>query len=195
MSAGTQKKKLIVLTGAGISAESGLQTFRDGDGLWENYRIEEVATPEAWERDPELVLRFYNMRRENIRRAQPNLAHLGLAQLEQFYEVDIISQNIDDLHERAGSTRVTHLHGEIFLMRSCVNLSLIYPIEVYIISGDVDEDGPQLRPHIVCCGYHVPMIDKAIPIVASADIFVLLGSLLVVYPAAGLIDFLPIKTP
>lgn len=195
MSAGTQKKKLIVLTGAGISAESGLQTFRDGDGLWENYRIEEVATPEAWERDPELVLRFYNMRRENIRRAQPNLAHLGLAQLEQFYEVDIITQNIDDLHECAGSTRVTHLHGEIFLMRSSVNPSLIYPIEGDILLGDVAEDGSQLRPHIVWFGEPVPMIEKAIPIVASADIFVLVGSSMVVYPAAGLIDFLPINTP
>lgn len=182
-------KKLVVLTGAGISAESGLKTFRDGDGLWENHRIEDVATPRAWRRDPELVLEFYNMRRKNVLEAEPNAAHTGLAELEKDFEVYIVTQNIDDLHERAGSTKVLHLHGEILKMRSERNEHLVYPIREDINLGDKGEDGAQLRPHIVWFEEPVPMIEKAIPIMQGADIFLLVGSSLAVYPAAGLIDF------
>jgi NAD-dependent deacetylase len=185
------KQKLVVLTGAGISAESGLQTFRDSNGLWENYRIEDVATPRAWRRNPELVLDFYNKRRKNVREALPNAAHYGVANLEKQFDVHIITQNIDDLHERAGSTKVMHLHGEIFKMRSERNEHLIYPIEGDIKLGDKGQDGGQLRPHIVWFEEPVPMIEEAIPIMQSADIFVLIGSSLVVYPAAGLIDYVP----
>ena len=185
------RKKLVVLTGAGISAESGIKTFRDGDGLWENYRIEDVATPRAWKRDPLLVLDFYNMRRKNVQDAQPNAAHIGLAELEQYFDVHIITQNIDDLHERAGSTKVMHLHGEILKMRSEKNTSLIYPINREMKLGDIAEDGAQLRPHIVWFEEEVPMIEAAIPVMESADIFVLIGSSLVVYPAAGLVNYVP----
>ena len=183
------KKKLVVLTGAGISAESGLMTFRDGDGLWENHRIEDVATPRAWKRNPQLVLDFYNMRRKNVLDAQPNAAHLGLAEMEQYYDVHIVTQNIDDLHERAGSTRVMHLHGEILKMRSDRNEHLIYPITGDINLGDTAEDGAQLRPHIVWFEEPVPMINEAVPVMQSADLFLLIGTSLVVYPAAGLMDF------
>jgi len=183
------KKKLVVLTGAGISAESGLKTFRDGDGLWENHRIEDVATPRAWKRNPQLVLDFYNMRRKNVLDAQPNAAHLVLAELEEYYDVHIVTQNIDDLHERAGSTRVMHLHGEIFKMRSEHNEHLIYPISGDINLGDTAEDGAQLRPHIVWFEEPVPMINEAVPVMQSADLFLLVGTSLVVYPAAGLMDF------
>ena len=188
-------KKLVVLTGAGISAESGLKTFRDSDGLWENFRIEDVATPRAWKRDPELVLEFYNMRRRNVREAEPNAAHTGLAELEAHFEVHIVTQNIDDLHERAGSTRVLHLHGEILKMRSERNEQLIYPIEGDIRLGDKAADGAQLRPHIVWFEEPVPMIEQAIPVMASADIFVLIGTSLAVYPAAGLVDYVRPEVP
>lgn len=184
-----KKEKLVVLTGAGISAESGLQTFRDGDGLWEQHRIEDVATPRAWKRDPALVLAFYNMRRHQVLQAQPNAAHYALVALEEKFEVQIITQNIDDLHERAGSSRVLHLHGEIFKMRSERNEHIVYPIMGDIELGDLAEDGAQLRPHIVWFEEPVPMIGAAIPIVNEADVFVLIGSSLVVYPAAGLVDF------
>lgn len=183
-------QKLVVLTGAGISAESGLKTFRDSDGLWENYRIEEVATPRAWKKSPELVLDFYNMRRKNVLEAEPNAAHCGLAELEDFFDVHIITQNIDDLHERAGSTKILHLHGEILKMRSEINESLIYPVTGDIRLGDTAEDGAQLRPYIVWFEEPVPMIEAAIPIVRSADIFVIIGTSLGVYPAAGLTDLL-----
>jgi len=185
-----RKKKLVVLTGAGISAESGLKTFRDSDGLWENFRIEDVATPRAWRRDPELVLRFYNQRRQGVREARPNTAHFALAELESDFDVHIITQNIDDLHERAGSTKVMHLHGEIFKMRSEKNPHLVYPVEGDIHLGDRAEDGAQLRPHIVWFEEPVPMIERAIPVVEAADIFLLIGTSLVVYPAAGLVDYL-----
>ena len=184
-----QKKKLVVLTGAGISAESGLRTFRDSDGLWEGYNIEDVATPRAFKRDPQLVLDFYNMRRKAVLEAKPNAAHSGLAELEKYYDVHIITQNIDDLHERAGSTRVMHLHGEIFKMRSSVREDLVYPIIGDINLGDTAEDGSQLRPAIVWFEEAVTMIEEAIPVMRSADVFVLVGSSLVVYPAAGLVDF------
>jgi NAD-dependent deacetylase len=183
------KKKLVVLTGAGISAESGLKTFRDSDGLWEGYEVTEVATPRAWRKNPQLVLDFYNMRRKNVADAQPNAAHYGLAELETYFEVTIITQNIDDLHERAGSSKILHLHGEIFKMRSEEDESLIYEIKGDIKLGDVAEDGAQLRPHIVWFEEPVPMIDKAIPVVREADIFVVAGTSLVVYPAAGLVNY------
>lgn len=184
-----QKKKLVVLTGAGISAESGLKTFRDSDGLWEGYPIEDVATPMAWRKNPQRVLDFYNFRRRSVLEAQPNAAHYGLASLENDFEVHIITQNIDDLHERAGSTRVLHLHGEILKMRSEANDQLIYDIRGDIQLGDLAEDGAQLRPHIVWFGEEVPMMEEAIPLVEAADVFVVIGTSLVVYPAAGLLSF------
>lgn len=182
------KKKLVVLTGAGISAESGLKTFRDSDGLWEGYDVTEVATPRAWRKNPKLVLDFYNMRRRDVLKAEPNRGHLGLAELEKDFDVHIITQNIDDLHERAGSTHVLHLHGQIFQMRSERDESLVYTIREDILLGQFAEDGAQLRPHIVWFEEPVPMIGEAVPLVRSADIFVVVGTSLVVYPAAGLVD-------
>jgi NAD-dependent deacetylase len=185
----SKKKRLVVLTGAGISAESGLKTFRDSDGLWEGYDVMEVATPRGWRKDPQLVLDFYNMRRRDVANAAPNAAHIGLAELEKDFDVHIITQNIDDLHERAGSTRVWHLHGEIFKMRSEADESLIYPIIADIQLGQLADDGAQLRPHIVWFEEPVPMIAEAAPLVRSADIFAVVGTSLVVYPAAGLVDY------
>src|SRR5205809_3463449 len=158
------KKKLVVLTGAGISAESGLKTFRDSDGLWEGYNIEDVATPRAWKKDPQLVLDFYNMRRKNVADAKPNAAHIGLAELEAHFDVHIITQNIDDLHERAGSTKVLHLHGEIIKMRSERDVHKLYPIKEDIQLGHKAGDGGQYRPHVVWFEEPVPMIETAIPI-------------------------------
>lgn len=189
------KKKLIVLSGAGISAESGLKTFRDSDGLWEGYNIHDVATPGAWRRNPRLVLEFYNYRRKNILEAQPNAAHYGLSSLQEKFEVHIITQNIDDLHERAGSENVLHLHGEIFKMRSEKNEELIYHIRENIEFGDTAEDGAQLRPQIVWFEEPVPKMEEAIPIVSKADLFVIVGTSLVVYPAAGLINYCHPQTP
>jgi NAD-dependent deacetylase len=185
-----QKKKLVVLSGAGISAESGLGTFRDSGGLWENFRIEDVATPEAWRANPALVLEFYNLRRKANNEATPNDAHKVLAELEAHFDVEIITQNIDDLHERAGSSRVLHLHGEITKAKSSgPNQERQY----FLISGnniklgDLCPDGFQLRPHVVWFGEEVPLLDDAAKIVAAADIFVVIGTSLNVYPAAGLI--------
>ena len=189
------KKKLVVLTGAGISAESGLNTFRDHDGLWENYKIEEVASISAWYNNPELVLKFYNERRQNVLDAQPNLAHIGLAELQDYFDVQIITQNIDDLHERAGSKNVLHLHGEILKMRSEGNPELISEIRKEIKIGDFATDGKQYRPQIVWFGEEVPMIETAIPYLEQADYFVLIGSSLVVYPAAGLLQLVPHQIP
>jgi len=183
------KKKIVVLTGAGISAESGLKTFRDSDGLWEGYDVREVATPGAWKKNPALVLEFYNQRRKNVLDAQPNAAHTGLAQLQDDFDVHIITQNIDDLHERAGSKKVLHLHGEIFKMRSESDESLVYEIKGDINLGDKASDGAQLRPHIVWFEEPVPMIEEAIPLVHEAEIFVVVGTSLVVYPAAGLVNY------
>lgn len=185
------KKKLVVLTGAGISAESGLKTFRDSDGLWEGYDIEEVATATAWRRNPALVQEFYNMRRKNVQEAKPNKAHYILAELEKEFDVIIITQNIDDLHERAGSTHIVHLHGEILKMRSEKNEDLIYPIHGDIKMGDLAEDGAQLRPHIVWFEEPVPLIEHAARLVREGDIFLIVGTSLVVYPAAGLINYAP----
>jgi NAD-dependent deacetylase len=183
------KKKLVILTGAGISAESGLKTFRDSDGLWEGYNIEDVATPRAWRKDPQLVLDFYNFRRKNVLEARPNAAHYGLAELEKDFEVNIITQNIDDLHERAGSTNILHLHGEILKMRSERDTGLIYPVTGDIQLGEKAEDGAQLRPYIVWFEEPVPMMELAVPIALAADIFVVVGTSLVVYPAAGLVHY------
>jgi NAD-dependent deacetylase len=191
MNPSSEKKRIVVLTGAGISAESGLKTFRDSGGLWEGYEVSEVATPRAWRKDPALVLDFYNMRRRDVAKAEPNAAHLGLAALEKDFDVHIITQNIDDLHERAGSTRVLHLHGEIFKMRSESDESLVYDIREDIIVGQQAPDGAQLRPHIVWFEEPVPLIGDAVPLVRAADIFVVVGTSLVVYPAAGLVDFAP----
>ena len=190
------KKRLVVLTGAGISAESGLKTFRDADGLWEGYNIMDVATPEAWERDPALVQQFYNERRKQVLNAQPNDAHLILAKLEEDFDVNIITQNIDDLHERAGSTNITHLHGVITFSQSDKDPNLLYPIKGdEIMMGDLCELGAQLRPHVVWFGEAVPMIETAAAICEVADLFVLIGTSLAVYPAAGLIDFVPPQVP
>jgi NAD-dependent deacetylase len=190
-----KKKKIVVLTGAGISAESGLKTFRDSDGLWEGYDVREVATPRAWKKNPALVLEFYNQRRKNAAEAAPNAAHFGLASLQDDFDVTIITQNIDDLHERGGSKKVLHLHGSIFQMRSEHDESLVYEIRDDIKLGDKAEDGAQLRPHIVWFEEPVPMIELAIPVVLSADIFVVVGTSLVVYPAAGLLNYAPFDIP
>ena len=189
------KQKLVVLTGAGISAESGLKTFRDSDGLWEGYNVYDVATPRGFKANPALVLDFYNQRRKDVANAQPNAAHIGLAELEKYFDTYIITQNIDDLHERGGSTNVTHLHGQIFEMRSVQNDEVIYEILDDIHIGNVDEHGHQLRPNIVWFEEAVPMIEVAINIVRSADIFVVIGTSLQVYPAAGLIDMATPKIP
>jgi len=188
-------KKLVVLTGAGISAESGLKTFRDCDGLWEGYDLNEVATATAWRRNPALVQAFYNMRRRNVLDAQPNEAHRILAALEKDFDVVIITQNIDDLHERAGSTNILHLHGEIFKMRSERDETLVYEIKGDIQMGDRAPDGGQLRPHIVWFEEPVPLIVTAEALVRQADIFLIVGTSLVVYPAAGLVTAAPPSIP
>ncbi len=185
-------KQIVVLTGAGISAESGLKTFRDSDGLWEGYDIAEVATPEAWRRNPELVQDFYNQRRKSVLEAKPNAAHYALAKLEEKYKVTIITQNIDDLHERAGSTNVVHLHGIITRSQSSRKPDVTYPIDGWELKmGELCEYGSQLRAHVVWFGEPVPMIEKAARICSLADLFILVGSSLAVYPAAGLIDYVP----
>ena len=189
------KKKLVVLTGAGISAESGLKTFRDDDGLWEGFDLNDVATATAWIKNPAMVLEFYNMRRHNVIEAKPNTAHIGLASLENDFDVQIITQNIDDLHERGGSKNVLHLHGEIVKMRSEKNEALIYDFDKDIKPGDKAEDGAQLRPHIVWFEEPVPMIEYAVEIVKRAEIFVVIGTSLAVYPAAGLVNYAPWPIP
>lgn len=189
------QKKIVVLTGAGISAESGLKTFRDSNGLWMNYKIEDVATPEAFQNNPKLVLDFYNMRRREVANAKPNLAHTTLAKLETNFDIHIVTQNIDDLHERAGSTKVLHLHGEIFKMRSNINEDIITEIKSDIQLGEMASDGAQWRPHIVWFGEQVPNMEIAAQIMKMADIFLLVGSSLQVYPAAGLISMVPKTIP
>jgi NAD-dependent deacetylase len=186
-----ENKHLVILTGAGISAESGLQTFRDSGGLWENVNIEDVATPRAWRKNPGKVLDFYNYRRQQVLKAEPNHAHKVLAELEKDFMVSIITQNIDDLHERAGSTRVLHLHGEIFSMRSERDELLRYPCKHDIQLGDRAEDGAQLRPDIVWFEEPVPAIEEAANIALTADVFIIIGTSLQVYPAASLIDYAP----
>jgi NAD-dependent deacetylase len=183
-------KKLVVLSGAGISQESGIRTFRDMGGLWESFDIEEVATPQAWRKNPELVMKFYNERRKQLLDCKPNRGHLGLAELENDFDVHIITQNVDDLHERAGSTSILHLHGELKKARSSVDERLIYNIDGWELKmGQTCEKGSQLRPHIVWFGEAVPAISEAMQITQTADIFVVVGTSLNVYPAAGLLNY------
>jgi NAD-dependent deacetylase len=190
------KKKLVVLTGAGISAESGIKTFRDSGGLWENYDVMEVASIEGWYKNKELVLRFYNERRKQAAQAEPNEGHKALADLEKYFDVWIVTQNVDNLHEKAGSTQVVHLHGELSKARSTSDPSLIYEIGGKAIEmGDTCEKGSQLRPHIVWFGEAVPMMEKAADLAAQADIFMVVGTSLNVYPAAGLIDYVEDDVP
>ncbi|SFN38653.1 SIR2 family NAD-dependent protein deacylase [Salegentibacter flavus] len=188
-------KKIVVLTGAGVSAESGISTFRDADGLWENHDIMEIASPTGWERNQKLVLEFYNKRRRQLLEVEPNPAHLALAKLEKYYDVEIITQNIDDLHERAGSTKVTHLHGELLKARSTFNEDLVMDWKKDIKIGDFCEHNYQLRPHVVWFGEAVPMFEKAAEITAKADILIIIGTSMQVYPAAGLMEFAPRDIP
>jgi NAD-dependent deacetylase len=188
--------KIVVMSGAGISAESGLQTFRDSDGLWEGYNIHDVATPEAWTRDPVLVQSFYNIRRKAVLEAVPNAAHRALALLESYAEVQIITQNIDDLHERAGSTQVLHLHGLITQARSSVNENLLYNIDGWELRmGDRCELGSQLRPHVVWFGEAVPMMEPALREIQQADLVLVVGTSMQVYPAASLVHYKPSGCP
>ncbi len=189
-------KRIVILTGAGMSAESGISTFRDSNGLWQNHRIEEVATPEAWEKNPQLVLAFYNQRRKQLFEVEPHAGHKALAELETKYDVQIITQNVDDLHERAGSSHVLHLHGELKKARSTADPTLVYTLDHWELKwGDKCEKGSQLRPHIVWFGEPVPMIEKAAEITQTADIFLVVGTSMVVYPAAGLIHYVERDVP
>jgi NAD-dependent deacetylase len=188
-------KNIVVLTGAGMSAESGIKTFRDAGGLWEGFEIEEVATLEAFEKNPKLVFDFYNQRRKQLFDVEPNKAHHYLKDLENYYDVTIITQNVDDLHERAKSSHVIHLHGELRKVRSTKDETFVLHWETDLHLGDIDTKGNQLRPHIVWFGEPVPMLDKAIKIVEEADILVIIGTSMKVYPAASLINFIKFETP
>lgn len=189
-------KRIVVLTGAGMSAESGVSTFRDHNGLWQNHRIEEVASPEAWKKDPDMVLEFYNQRRKQLFEVEPNEGHNALVQLEKKFDVQIITQNVDDLHERAGSKNVLHLHGELKKARSTVDHRLVYELNTWELKrGDLCDKGSQLRPHVVWFGEPVPMMDKAVKLVKTADIFLVIGTSMVVYPAAGLIHYVKPSVP
>ena len=183
------KKKIVVLTGAGVSAESGINTFRDADGLWEGHDVMEVASPQGFARDPELVLDFYNQRRRQLSKVEPNMAHLALAELEASHEVIIITQNVDDLHERAGSTNVIHLHGELLKARSVKNEKTVRDWTTDLNLGDLCPEGHQLRPHIVWFGEMVPLLETAATNVERADIVIIIGTSMQVYPAAGLVNF------
>jgi NAD-dependent deacetylase len=189
------KKKLVLLTGAGISAESGIKTFRDANGLWEGHDVMQVASPEGWHQNKELVLDFYNQRRRQLHQVKPNLGHSILAELEQYFELYIITQNVDNLHEKAGSTKVLHLHGELFKARSTKDESYIVDWTKDLVLGDLDPNGFQLRSHIVWFGENVPALDLAIEITQKADYFAVIGTSLQVYPAAGLVQYTPPKTP
>ena len=188
-------KRIVVLTGAGMSAESGINTFRDADGLWEGHDVMEVASPQGWYSNPELVLDFYNQRRRRLFEVSPNKGHELIAALEQTYSVDIITQNVDDLHERAGSKNVLHLHGELLKVRSTQHEHLVYQWEKDLIQGDLCESGSQLRPHIVWFGEPVPLLEKAVEITASADILLIIGTSMQVYPAASLINYVDRLAP
>jgi len=189
-------KKVVVLTGAGISAESGIPTFRDSGGLWEGYPVEDVATPEGWMRNPAMVLEFYNQRRKKALEVRPNRGHEILAELEKDFDVTVVTQNVDNLHERAGSSHVIHLHGSLFESRSTIDENLVYPITGWELRlGDQCEKGSQLRPNIVWFGEMVPMMEVAGEIASGADIFLVVGTSMVVYPAAGLIDYVPRDVP
>jgi NAD-dependent deacetylase len=188
-----KKKKLVVLTGAGISAESGIKTFRDSDGLWEGHDVMEVATPQGWRKNRELVLEFYNERRRQLPLVQPNLGHITLVALEKYFDVHIITQNVDNLHEKAGSSKVLHLHGELNKVRSVQDENYILEWNGDLNIGDCDPNGFQLRPHIVWFGEDVPALEEAVNIATTADIFVVIGTSLQVYPAAGLLQYAPPK--
>jgi NAD-dependent deacetylase len=188
-------KKMVVLTGAGISAESGIKTFRDAEGLWEGHDVMQVASPEGFADNPELVLEFYNQRRRQLLEVKPNKAHYNLVVLEKKYDVEIITQNVDDLHERAGSSKVTHIHGELLKVRSSVDEAFILDWKKDLILGDLCRKKSQLRPHIVWFGEMVPMLDKAINITKKADILVIIGTSMQVYPAASLINYVKLNTP
>jgi len=189
-------KKIVVLTGAGMSAQSGISTFRDSGGVWENHPVRQVASVEGWYSDPKLMLSFYNQRRTDLKKAKPNKGHLILAGLEQFFDIGIVTQNVDDLHERAGSTRILHLHGELTKARSSENPDLITEIGYEPVHwGDKAADGTQLRPHIVWFGEPVPEMSKAIQWTREAEIMIVVGTSLAVYPAAGLIDYASGNTP
>lgn len=189
-------KKLVVLTGAGMSAESGIPTFRGIDGLWENHRVEDVASPNGWKKDRELVMRFYNERRKKLLECEPNKGHYGLVELEKYFDVQIVTQNIDDLHERAGSKNILHLHGELRKSRSSVDENLVYDIDGWELKiGEKCEKGSQLRPHIVWFGESVPLFGDAIDICKKADVMVIIGTSMVVYPAASLINYAPAECP
>jgi len=191
-----KKKKIVVFSGAGMSAESGIKTFRDAGGLWEEFKIEEVATYEAWTKNQKLVLDFYNQRRKQVMEAAPNEAHKLVAELQKKFDVQVVTQNIDDLHERAGSKKVLHLHGEIMKSRSSISNHLIYDLKEWEIKqGDLSEDGSQLRPHIVWFGEAVPEMDTATALTEQADIFITIGTSLNVYPAANLIHVVDSSTP
>jgi NAD-dependent deacetylase len=189
------KKKLVVLTGAGISAESGIKTFRDAEGLWEGHNVMDVATPEGWHKNPKLVIDFYNQRRQQLHEVQPNLGHQILAELENDFEVFIITQNVDNLHEKSGSSNVLHLHGELLKVRSTKNANYILDWETDLNFGDLDDQGNQLRPHIVWFGEEVPALEEAVGIVENADILIIIGTSLQVYPAASLINFAKATIP
>ena len=188
-------KKIVVLTGAGMSAESGINTFRDADGLWEGHDVMEVASPQGWYNNQELVLDFYNQRRRRLHEVTPNKGHELLAYLEKTHSVNIVTQNVDDLHERAGSQNVLHLHGELLKVRSTAHEHLVYQWEKDLVQGDLCESGSQLRPHIVWFGEAVPMLEKAIEITATADILLIIGTSMQVYPAASLINYIDNHTP
>ena len=190
------KKNLVILSGAGMSQESGLKTFRDMGGLWEQYDVTEVASPEAWDENPELVMRFYNERRKQLFEAKPNKGHLGIVELEEWFDVEIVTQNVDDLHELAGSSSVLHLHGELRKVRSTIDSDLIYKMDNWELKfGDLCELGSQLRPHIVWFGEAVPAMQEAIPIIQKADVLVVVRTSLAVYPAAGLVNYIQPETP
>ena len=189
------KKNLVVLTGAGISAESGIKTFRDSDGLWEGHNVMDVASFEGWQRNMDLVLDFYNQRRKQLHRVKPNLGHFTLAELENDFNVNIITQNVDNLHEQAGSTKVLHLHGELFKVRSTKDENYILDWKNDLHIGDFDTKGNQLRPHIVWFGEMVPLLNEAISITQNADYFIIIGTSMQVYPAAGLLHYSPPNTP
>jgi len=190
------KKKLVVLSGAGISAESGIPTFRDSGGLWEGHRVEDVATPEGWRKDPLLMLDFYNQRRKKALEVKPNQGHIIIAEMQNDFDVTVVTQNVDNLHERAGSRKVIHLHGSLFESRSTKDESLVYPIKGWELKwGDTCEKGSQLRPNIVWFGEQVPLMEVAAEFAANADVFVVVGTSMVVYPAAGLINYVSRKVP
>lgn len=189
------KKKLVVLTGAGISSESGIKTFRDAGGLWEGHNVMDVATPEGWQKNPKLVMDFYNQRRQQLQEVQPNLGHQILAELENDFEVFIITQNVDNLHEKSGSSNVLHLHGELLKVRSTKNINYILDWETDLNFGDFDDKGNQLRPHIVWFGEEVPALEEAVTMVENADILVIIGTSLQVYPAASLMNFADATIP